>query len=93
VKIGVNPWLLRERNSIACLPGERNFHLEQERKPRQGFASYQSNAEVEGTKIRYWREYIVRDLSVNADHIADWRKLQGVIDSDEAAAVVLKHNP
>jgi transglutaminase-like putative cysteine protease len=58
-----------------------------------GFASYQSKVEVEGTKIRYWREYVVRDLSVNADHIADWRKLQGVIGSDEAAAVVLKHNP
>jgi transglutaminase-like putative cysteine protease len=58
-----------------------------------GFASYQSKVEIEGTKIRYWREYIVRDLSVNADHIADWRKLQGVIGSDEAAAVVLKHNP
>jgi hypothetical protein len=58
-----------------------------------GFASYQSKVEVEGSKIRYWREYIVRDLSVKADHIEDWRKLQGVIGSDEAAAVVLKHTP
>jgi hypothetical protein len=58
-----------------------------------GFASYQSKVQVEGSKIRYWREYIVRDLSVDPDHIADWRKLQGVIGSDEAAAVVLKHNP
>jgi transglutaminase-like putative cysteine protease len=58
-----------------------------------GFASYQSKVEVEGTKIRYWREYVVRDLSVNADHIADWRKLQGVIGSDEASAVVLKRTP
>jgi transglutaminase-like putative cysteine protease len=58
-----------------------------------GFASYQSKVEVDGTKIRYWRQYVVRDLSVNADHIADWRKLQGVIGSDEASAVVLKRTP
>jgi hypothetical protein len=58
-----------------------------------GFASYESKVEIDGSKIRYWREYIVRDLSVNLDHIADWRKLQGVIGADEAAAVVLKHNP
>jgi Domain of Unknown Function with PDB structure (DUF3857)/Transglutaminase-like superfamily len=58
-----------------------------------GFASYQSKVEIEGSKIRYWREYIVRDMSVNLDHIADWRKLQGVIGADEAAAVVLKHTP
>jgi hypothetical protein len=58
-----------------------------------GFASYQSKVEVDGSKIRYWRQYVVRDLSVNADHIADWRKLQGVIGSDEASAVVLKRTP
>jgi transglutaminase-like putative cysteine protease len=58
-----------------------------------GFASYQSKVEVEGSEIRYWREYIVRDLSVTADHVADWRKLQGVIGADEAAAVVLKRTP
>jgi Domain of Unknown Function with PDB structure (DUF3857)/Transglutaminase-like superfamily len=58
-----------------------------------GFASYQSRVEVEGTKIRYWREYIVRDLSVDPEHIAEWRKLQGVIGADEAAAVVLKRTP
>jgi transglutaminase-like putative cysteine protease len=58
-----------------------------------GFASYQSKVEVEGSKIRYWREYIVRDLSVDPDHVADWRKLQGVIGADEAAAVVLKRAP
>jgi len=58
-----------------------------------GFASYESKVEVKGSKIRYWREYIVRDLSVNPDHIAEWRKLQGVIGSDEAAAVVLKQAP
>jgi hypothetical protein len=49
--------------------------------------------EADGSKIRYWRQYLVRDLSVNADHIADWRKLQGVIGSDEASAVVLKRTP
>jgi len=55
-----------------------------------GFASYQSKIEVEGKKLRYWREYVVRDLSVPAEKFADWAKLQDVIGADETAAVVLK---
>jgi Domain of Unknown Function with PDB structure (DUF3857)/Transglutaminase-like superfamily len=55
-----------------------------------GFASYQSKIEVEGLKLRYWREYVVRDLSVPPEKFADWARLQGVIGADEAAAVVLK---
>lgn len=55
-----------------------------------GFASYQSKIEVEGKKLRYWREYVVRDLSVPPEKFADWAKLQGVIGADETAAVVLK---
>jgi len=58
-----------------------------------GFASYQSKIEVDGSKLRYWREYIVRDLSVPPDKFADWVKLQGVIGADESAAVVLKKTP
>jgi hypothetical protein len=58
-----------------------------------GFASYQSKIQVDGTKLRYWREYIVRDLSVPADKFGDWVKLQGVIGADETAAVVLKRAP
>jgi hypothetical protein len=55
-----------------------------------GFASYQSKIEVEGSKLRYWREYIVRDLSVPPEKFDDWVKLQGVIGADESSAVVLK---
>jgi len=55
-----------------------------------GFASYQSKIEVEGSKLRYWREYIVRELSVPPERFEDWAKLQGAIGADETAAVVLK---
>lgn len=58
-----------------------------------GFASYQSKFEVDGTKLHYWREYIVRDLSVPADKFPDWVRLQGVIGADESAAAVLKRVP
>ena len=55
-----------------------------------GFASYQSKFEAEGNKLRYWREYLVRDVSVAPERFADWVKLQGVIGADENAAAVLK---
>jgi len=58
-----------------------------------GFASYQSKFEVDGTKLHYWREYIVRDLSVPAEKFSDWVRLQGVIGADETAAAVLKRVP
>jgi transglutaminase-like putative cysteine protease len=54
-----------------------------------GFASYQSHTEVSGSKLRYWREYVVRDFSIGPDHFPDWKKLQGVIGADEFAAIVL----
>ena len=55
-----------------------------------GFASYQSKIEVNGSKLHYWREYIVRDLSIPPEKYAEWVRLQGVIGADETAAVVLK---
>jgi hypothetical protein len=55
-----------------------------------GFASYHSKIDVAGSKLRYWREYVVRDLSVPPEKFDDWAKLQGVIGADESAAVVLK---
>jgi hypothetical protein len=58
-----------------------------------GFASYQSKFEFDGTKLRYWREYIVRDLSVPSEKFGDWVRLQGVIGADETAAAVLKRVP
>ena len=58
-----------------------------------GFASYQSKFEVDGNKLRYWREYIVRELSVPPEKFGDWATLQGVIGADETAAAVLKRVP
>jgi transglutaminase-like putative cysteine protease len=58
-----------------------------------GFASYASKIEVQGSKLRYWREYVVRDLSIPPERFGDWVKLQGVIGADETAAVVLKRVP
>ncbi len=58
-----------------------------------GFASYQSKFEVEGSKLHYWREYVVRDLSVPPEKFNDWVRLQGVIGADETAAAVLKRIP
>ena len=55
-----------------------------------GFASYQSKVQVEGSKLRYWREYVVRDLSVPAEKYSEWVRLQGTIGADESAAAVLK---
>jgi hypothetical protein len=58
-----------------------------------GFASYQSKFEVDGPKLHYWREYIVRDLSVPPERFSDWVRLQGIIGADETAAAVLKRVP
>jgi Domain of Unknown Function with PDB structure (DUF3857)/Transglutaminase-like superfamily len=57
-----------------------------------GFASYKSKIAVEGEKLRYWREYVVRDLSVPPEKFNDWTRLQGAIGADESAAVVLKRS-
>ena len=58
-----------------------------------GFASYQSKSEVTGTRLRYSREYIVRDLHVGPERLVDLRKFEGMIGSDEMAAVVLTREP
>jgi len=58
-----------------------------------GFASYQSKFQIDGTKLHYWREYIVRDLSIPPEKFGDWVRLQGVIGADETAAAVLKRVP
>ncbi|MBV9180289.1 MAG: DUF3857 domain-containing protein, partial [Acidobacteria bacterium] len=55
-----------------------------------GFASYQSSIQVEGLKLRYRREYVVRDLMVPSGQYEQWTRLEGMIGADEAAAVVLK---
>ena len=58
-----------------------------------GFASYQSKVETQGSKLRYWREYVVRDLSVPPEKYADWVRLEGAIGADEAAVAILKRTP
>jgi hypothetical protein len=58
-----------------------------------GFASYESKVQVEGSKLRYSREYVVRDLSVPPDKYSEWVRLQGTIGADESAAAVLKRTP
>lgn len=55
-----------------------------------GFASYSSKVEVHGSKLRYSREYLIRDLSVPAERFEEWARLQGTIGADENASVVLK---
>ncbi|HEY1265106.1 MAG TPA: DUF3857 domain-containing protein [Terriglobales bacterium] len=55
-----------------------------------GFATYESKFEVDGSKLRYWREYVVKDLRVPAEKLPELRKFEGIIGSDEMAAVVLK---
>jgi hypothetical protein len=54
-----------------------------------GFASYSSQTEVSGNKLKYSREYVVKSLSVPADRVTDLRAFEGKVGADEVAAVVL----
>jgi hypothetical protein len=56
-----------------------------------GFASYQSKSEIAGSKLRYSREYVVRDLHVAPERLEDLRKFEGTIGADEMSAAVLTH--
>ena len=58
-----------------------------------GFASYQSKVEVEGSKVRYSREFVRRDVLIGPEHTEELRKFRGTIGADEAAVVVLKRAP
>jgi transglutaminase-like putative cysteine protease len=55
-----------------------------------GFATYESRVEVMGSKIRYLRELVRKDVNVPAARADDVRRLLGIIGADEAAVVVLK---
>lgn len=55
-----------------------------------GFASYESKVEVVGSKLRYSREFIRRDIRVDINQIEKLRKLEGVIGADQMTAAVLK---
>ena len=78
---------------IEIPPGYKVDDMPDPVKIDMGFASYQSKSEVAGTKLRYTREYVVRDLHVGPERLADLRKLEGMIGADEMAAVVLTHQP
>jgi hypothetical protein len=58
-----------------------------------GFASYQSKVETSGSKIRYWRQLIVRAERVSPERVPDLRKFEGIVGADEMSAVVLTHQP
>lgn len=58
-----------------------------------GFASYQSKIEVEGSRLRYTREFVRRDVLIGPEHTEELRKFLGTIGADEAAVVVLKRAP
>jgi len=55
-----------------------------------GFAMYQSKVEVVGSKLRYSREFVQRNVLIPPDRTEDLRKLEGIIGADEVASVVLK---
>ncbi len=54
------------------------------------FASYESKVEVVGSKLKYSREYVRRDVLIPPGKTEELRKFLAVIGSDEAAVVVLK---
>jgi hypothetical protein len=58
-----------------------------------GFAAYESKVEVIGQKLRYWRQYTVRELTIPPQKYVEWTKLQGTIGADETAVAVLKRTP
>jgi hypothetical protein len=57
-----------------------------------GFAAYHSKVEVTGSKLRYSREFIRRDVLLPPQRVEELRKMQGIIGADENVAVVLKRN-
>jgi hypothetical protein len=58
-----------------------------------GFATYKSKVDVEGNKLRYWREYVRRDVLIAPERTEELRKFLGIIGADESSMVVLKRAP
>jgi len=52
--------------------------------------AYLSKVEVAGNKVRYSREFIRRKVLLKPERLEELRKMQGIIGTDENAAVVLK---
>jgi len=55
-----------------------------------GFASYERKMEVSGSKLRYSREFIRREVLLKPDQIETLRKMRGIIGADENVNVILK---
>ncbi|MGH9787880.1 MAG: DUF3857 domain-containing transglutaminase family protein [Candidatus Acidiferrales bacterium] len=54
------------------------------------FASYKSKVEVEGNRLRYQREYVVKDVRVPTERLNELKEFYRRIAADERASVVLK---
>ena len=54
------------------------------------FASYKSHIEVNGDKLHYSREYVMKSLEIPADKIEELRAFENKVAADENAAVVFK---
>jgi len=58
-----------------------------------GFATYQSKFEIKKSTVRYWREFVRRDVLIGPEHAEELRRFLGAIGADEATMVVLKRSP
>jgi len=54
------------------------------------FASYHSTVKAEGGKLRYDRQYVVRQVEIPSTKAAEYRRLQSAILFDEKGTAVLK---
>ena len=54
------------------------------------FAAYRSTVSVKGNLLHYDREYVVRQVEIPPAKVADFRRLESAILSDEKDSAVLK---
>jgi hypothetical protein len=55
-----------------------------------GFASYESKVEIAGSKLKYSREYVRKNVLIPPERTEELRKFLAIIGADEASVVVLK---
>jgi len=55
-----------------------------------GFASYHSSVSAKGNLLHYEREYVVRQVEIPPTKVADFRRLESTILSDEKDSAVLR---
>ena len=55
-----------------------------------GFAAYQSKTEVQGAKVRYWRELVWRDVRIAPEKSEELRHFLSAVGADESGVMVLK---